>query len=173
VSKRARAVFLERLAAGFSVTHAADGAGVYRRRFYELREVDEEFARAWADAYESGTDALRDEARRRAVEGVSEPLVSAGKIVGHKVVYSDRLLELELKRRDPAYRERAGGVNVAVGVGDFRPKPQQGVSLAGVAKVLLDAGVDLAGLAAAHELEAPADAAEVVAVEDEPAEGDA
>jgi hypothetical protein len=34
---------------------------------YELREQDETFAAAWADAWEQGTDVLEDELRRRAL----------------------------------------------------------------------------------------------------------
>lgn len=133
VPKRARETFLEHLAAGFSITHAADHAGVYRRRLYELRDADEAFRQAWADAFEAGTDVLRDELRRRAVDGFDEPLVSAGKIVGVKRVYSDRLLELELKRRDPSYRDR-GDVRVSVGGIDGGPvRLQTGVSLGEVA----------------------------------------
>jgi len=150
VSERARDVFLEGLRGGFSVTHAAKAAGVYRRRFYELRAADEVFADSWADAFESGTDLLRDELRRRAVDGWEEPVVSAGKILGTVQKFSDRLLELELKRRDLGYRERSG-VTVAVGVGQ-PPDLQHGVPLSDVAKVLLDAGVDLQALAAGPEI---------------------
>jgi hypothetical protein len=106
LSKRTRTTFLELLAEGYSVTHAANAAGVYRQRLYEARDRDEAFAAEWADAYERGTDVLRDELRRRALEGIEEPIVSAGKVVAYKRVYSDRLLELELKRRDPSYREK-------------------------------------------------------------------
>jgi hypothetical protein len=41
VSVKARAAFLEALAAGWSVTHAAQRAGVARQRLYERRDADE------------------------------------------------------------------------------------------------------------------------------------
>ena len=162
VSKRKRTAFLEALTAGFSVTYAAKAAGVHRSSFYRLRERDKAFEEAWSDAYEAGTDVLRDELRRRAVDGWEEPMVSAGKVVAHVRKYSDRLLELELKRRDSSYREH-GPQAVAINV-NASQTIQPGVSLASAAKVLLDAGVDLAALAAGRELEA----GEIIAETDEP-----
>lgn len=104
VTKRARACYLELLAAGWSKTHAAREAGTDRRRVWELARDDEAFAEAQDDAFERGTDVFRDELRRRAVEGVEKPVTVAGE---REVIreYSDRLLELELKRRDPSYRD--------------------------------------------------------------------
>jgi hypothetical protein len=105
VSDEAKGRFIEALEAGYSVTAAADEAGVHRRRLYELKDRDDAFADTWADAYQAGTDRLRDEVRRRALEGVEEPIVSAGKIITTVRRYSDNLLMFELKRRDPAYRD--------------------------------------------------------------------
>lgn len=98
-------LFLSALAKAFSVTAAAALAGCHRQRFYELRDQDDDFRAAWEDAYEQGADVVRDEIRRRAVEGWEEPVFQQGKLVGHVRKYSDRLLELEAKRRDPAYRD--------------------------------------------------------------------
>ena len=91
--------FLEALADTGSVTKAAVVAGTSRTRVYELRKVDPAFAAAWAEAEDIAVDQLEDEARRRAVEGVPEPLVSAGKLVrddnGQPITvrrYSDSLL---------------------------------------------------------------------------------
>ena len=59
-------------------------------------------------------DALEAEARRRAVEGTQEPLVSAGRIVrdddGRPIAvrrYSDNLLLALIKARRPPRRERS------------------------------------------------------------------
>ena len=98
-------MFLEALSSGFSVTHAANAAGVLRQRVYELRDADERFAAEWAAAFEAGTDVLRDEVRRRAVDGVEEPVFQRGELVGHVRKFSDVLLIFELKRRDPSYRD--------------------------------------------------------------------
>jgi hypothetical protein len=91
--------FLEALSETGSVTGAAAIAGTSRTRVYELRKNDVDFAWAWDEAEQRAVDRLREEARRRAVEGVAEPLVSAGKLVrdedSQPVMvrrYSDRLL---------------------------------------------------------------------------------
>src|SRR5215469_3339094 len=74
-------LFLEALADTGSVTKAVAVAGTSRTRVYELQKVDPAFAAAWAEAEDIAVDRLEDEARRRAVEGVPELLVSAGKLV--------------------------------------------------------------------------------------------
>ena len=106
--------FLEALADTGSVTKAAVVAGTSRTRVYELRKVDPAFAAAWAEAEDIAVDQLEDEARRRAVEGVPEPLVSAGKLVrddnGQPITvrrYSDSLLTTLIKARRPPRRERS------------------------------------------------------------------
>jgi hypothetical protein len=102
--------FLEALAAGWSVTHAAEPTGHSRQRFYELRDADEDFAAAWSEAVEAGTQRLEDEAMRRAVEGYDEVTFDAeGGLVRRVRRYDSALLQLLLKGRRPAvYRESAG-----------------------------------------------------------------
>ena len=58
--------FLAILAEGGSVKLAAEKAKIGRRTAYEWREKDAAFAAAWDEAVEAGTDALEDEAVRRA-----------------------------------------------------------------------------------------------------------
>jgi len=105
--------FLKALAETGSVATSAALAGTSRTRVYELRKADQEFAGAWEDAEEIAADRLEGEARRRAVEGVEEPLVSAGKLVrdenGQPITvtrYSDNLLLALLKAHRPPRRER-------------------------------------------------------------------
>jgi hypothetical protein len=105
--------FLKALAETGSVATSAALAGTSRTRVYELRKADQEFAGAWEDAEEIATDRLEEEARRRAVKGVEEPLVSAGKLVrdenGQPITvtrYSDSLLLALLKAHRPPRRER-------------------------------------------------------------------
>lgn len=100
--KREREPFLEALAVGYSVTHAAQIVGVSKARFYELRAQDDDFAAEWERAYESGTDVLVDEVRRRALEGWEEPVYQGGKLVGPVRKYSDNLLMFLVKQRDPS-----------------------------------------------------------------------
>ena len=105
--------FLKSLADTGNVTAAVAVAGTSRTRVYELRKADPAFAAAWEEAEEMAVDALEAEARRRAVEGVAEPLVSAGKLVrnddGRPIAirrYSDNLLLALLKAHRPPRRER-------------------------------------------------------------------
>jgi hypothetical protein len=106
--------FLEALSDTGSVTTAVAVAGTSRTRVYELRKADPAFATAWNESEEIAADRLEDEARRRAIEGVSEPLVSAGKLVrgddGQPITvrrYSDHLLLALLKAHRPPRRERS------------------------------------------------------------------
>jgi len=106
--------FLEALSDTGSVTIAVAVAGTSRTRVYALRKLDPAFASAWQDAEEIAADLLEDEARRRAVEGVAEPLVSGGKLVrddsGQPIMvqrYSDNLLLALLKAHQPRRREKS------------------------------------------------------------------
>ncbi|MGC2340990.1 MAG: hypothetical protein WA453_05320 [Methyloceanibacter sp.] len=111
---RARQVrFLKALAETGSVATSAALAGTSRTRVYELRKADPAFASAWEDSEEIAADRLEEEARRRAVEGVEEPLVRGGKLVhddsGQPITvrrYSDNLLLALLKAHRPPRRER-------------------------------------------------------------------
>ena len=69
--------------------------------------MDPAFAAEWDEAEEIAADRLEEEARRRGVDGVPEPLVSAGKIVrdddGRPIAirrYWDALLLSRLKAPD-------------------------------------------------------------------------
>ena len=106
--------FIKALSETGSVTNAAALAGTSRTRVYELRKVNPAFATAWEEAEEIAADRLENEARRRAVEGVPEPLVSAGKLVrdddGQPIMvrrYSDNLLQALMRARRPPPRERS------------------------------------------------------------------
>jgi hypothetical protein len=63
-------------------------------------------------------DAIRDEVRRRAIEGWDESVYQRGQLVGHVRKFSDALLMMEAKRRDPSYRENP---HVEVTGGDGGP----------------------------------------------------
>jgi hypothetical protein len=72
LTRKHRELFLERLAAGFSITAAAEPTGRSRNRFYELRQEDAEFAAEWKQAWEAGADVLEDEMLKAATEGWQE-----------------------------------------------------------------------------------------------------
>jgi hypothetical protein len=100
--------FLDQLATGATVRNAA-GDESTRRRLYELRHTDADFAAAWRTAEDEGTDLLEEEAQRRAVEGVPrETFDKDGNLIRRETVYSDTLLILLLKARRPEkYRDNA------------------------------------------------------------------
>jgi len=93
--------FLAAIRKGQSVYAAAAAADISRNTAYHWRWSDPEFAAAWDEAKQDGIDLMVDEARRRAVEGVEEAVYHAGDVVGHKINYSDRLLEFLLKGMRP------------------------------------------------------------------------
>jgi hypothetical protein len=114
LTKERRERFLQALADSGRVTAAIAVANTSRSRVYALRKADPAFASAWEEAEEIATDRLEEEARRRAVEGVPEPLVSGGKIIrdddGQPIAirrYSDNLLLALLRARRPPRRERS------------------------------------------------------------------
>lgn len=91
------------------MTRAAKATRRHRSTWYRWRGERPDFAAAWAAALEHGTDALEDEAVRRAVEGVIKPVFHQGKRVGTLRVYSDSLLMFLLRARRPEkFADRAG-----------------------------------------------------------------
>jgi len=97
-----KALFIDKLAHGYTVTGAARAIEKTRQRVYQWRDEDPEFRTAWKEAKQEGIDTLQDEARRRAVEGVAEPIIVDGHVVGQKIKYSDTLLMFLLKSLDRA-----------------------------------------------------------------------
>jgi hypothetical protein len=70
-----REKFCAELADGQSVTAAAKRIGVTRAWAYWHRSKDEGFAAEWDSAVEAGTDALEDEAVKRARNGSDTMLI--------------------------------------------------------------------------------------------------
>jgi hypothetical protein len=96
-----RAAFLEGLRSGLSVSGAAKAAGTTRTAVYKFREryPTSDFAKSWDAAMEAGTDHIEDEALRRAVEGVLEPVYQGKELVGHVRKFSDKPISDLLKNR--------------------------------------------------------------------------
>lgn len=99
--------FLAALAECGILSQAAEAAGVDRATVWRRRQDDEAFAKACDEAIDMAADKLEGEARRRALEGVEEPVYQQGVLIGTKTVYSDSLLALLLKgRRKRVFAER-------------------------------------------------------------------
>lgn len=75
-----RVVFLMHLADAGLVGESAAAAGVSRATAYRWYSSDTEFALAWDAAIEASADLLEREARRRAVDGVEEPVIYQGQM---------------------------------------------------------------------------------------------
>ena len=105
--KRARqAAFLEAFSMVGSIIKAAEVAKIGRTSHWEWLKVDPEYAKAFAAAQIVATEALIDEATRRAVQGVQEPVGWYQGVPGGTVTrYSDILLIFLIKARRPEYRD--------------------------------------------------------------------
>ena len=115
---RARKKFLKHLRETANVSRSAKAAGISRRTAYDHRRDDADFAAEWDDAVEEATDALEEEARRRALEGWGEPVYHKGEVCGAVQKYSDRMLELLLKAHRPdKFKERVANEHTGSGGG--------------------------------------------------------
>jgi hypothetical protein len=107
-----RIQFFAVLAVSGRPLEACFAAGVPFRDVKKLQKSDPEFAYRYEESMLRFCETLQAEAVRRGRDGVDEPVfgslggnMGSGRI-GEKRVYSDQLLMMELKRRDPSYRER-------------------------------------------------------------------
>lgn len=101
-----RPAFLKAFAETGLVIEAAKKAKVSRSNVYDERQRNETFALAWAEIEEWTTEEMEQEAQRRAVRGVEEPIFYKGEIQGSVRKFSDTLLIFLLKARKPeVYRE--------------------------------------------------------------------
>jgi hypothetical protein len=81
--------FLKVFAEVGTVAAACLTSGVGRRTVYDWVERDEQFASDFEEARQTAADVLEAECRRRAVEGVAEPVYHHGEVVGYRQRYSD------------------------------------------------------------------------------------
>ena len=93
--------FLAAYAEVGTITRAAEIAGVERKSHYLWMAKDPAYVEAFAAAGEQAGDRLEQEARRRAIEGVTEPVWYRGQKVGEVQKYSDTLLIFLLKGAKP------------------------------------------------------------------------
>ena len=99
--------FLAAFAATGNITQAAKAAKQDRCQHYDWSKKSEVYTAAFAAAKEEAAETLEAEARRRAVDGVEEPVFYKGGQCGAVRRYSDVLLIFLLKGVLPEkYRER-------------------------------------------------------------------
>lgn len=72
--------FLRALASGATVSEAAAAARISSSAAYNRRTSNADFAEGWRLALEDSVDLLEREARRRAIDGVEEPVVYQGQL---------------------------------------------------------------------------------------------
>lgn len=90
-----------------NISRAAEIAGVSRQIHYHWLKEDTDYEEAFMQADQQACDRLEQEARRRAVEGVTKPVYQGGKQVGTVQEYSDTLLIFLLKGARPEkYKDR-------------------------------------------------------------------
>lgn len=101
--------YLEALAETGRVMESCRAAGLTWAQMSKHRQRTKGFADVEDAAMEVYRDTLRREVHRRAVEGVQKPVYYRDQRIdepGESVVYSDRLLEMLLKRHCPEYQEK-------------------------------------------------------------------
>lgn len=93
--------FLSLIREGYTNKDAAAACGCHGNYFRRRRKEDPEFEEQYQLAREDGNDVIRGEIKRRAVDGIMEPVYQKGMLVGHRTVYSDNLLIHLSKSRMP------------------------------------------------------------------------
>lgn len=99
--------FLAAYAEVGTITRAAELAGISRQTHYDWLESDPNYPEMFKEADKQACDRLEQEARRRAVQGVSKPVFYKGEECGVVQEYSDTLLIFLLKGALPdKYKDR-------------------------------------------------------------------
>ncbi len=99
--------FLKILAETGNISESSKAININRNHMVKIRERDKPFSELWDQAINVGVDTLESEARRRAYNGVDEPVFYRGDICGTIKKYSDTLLIVLLKANRPEkYQEK-------------------------------------------------------------------
>ncbi len=93
--------FLGLLSESGNVTESAKKAGLNRQYLYDFREENPDFAAAWDKCIKRAGGKLKEEALRRAMKGVLEPIYYKGRKCGTVRKYSDSLLAMLIKGAFP------------------------------------------------------------------------
>lgn len=106
INETSKLLFLEELAKHGGITRAAETAKIAESSLLNHRKKDIAFDKAVLRSIKRFGEHLEKEAYRRAVEGVKRPVYYKGEVVGHILEFSDRMLELLLKKNIPDFREK-------------------------------------------------------------------
>lgn len=82
-------------------------AGVARCTVDSRRKSDPDFAKAVETAMMLYRESIEHEVKRRAMDGVEEPVYYLGQVVGYTKRFSDQLLALHAKRHIPEYQDKS------------------------------------------------------------------
>ena len=100
-TKTRQTAFLDGLRETGTLSGAARQSHVSRSTHYRWLARDPDYESAFAAATDEATDRLEEEARRRALDGVDEPIFYRGERIGVTRRYSDALLILLLRAKRP------------------------------------------------------------------------
>lgn len=119
---RRREKFLEVFRRTGLLNKSAEAVDVHPETVRRARKDDADFAADYDEALQYFREILEEEATRRAIEGCQEEIYYQGDVCGTRRNYSDRMLELLLKRHIPEFRDKhtvdmtvGGGVLVVPG----------------------------------------------------------
>lgn len=113
VTEEEKQAFLKALSGGHTIKAASAAGNHSRDTFRDIRERDAEFAAAWAEAYDQGTEALEDKLHKISTEGwdeIMEEFGPDGKLKRRTVNkrFQPAPLFFSLKARRPeVYRDNA------------------------------------------------------------------
>lgn len=108
LTEKDREVFLEAYSRTGSVCAAAKIGDFHVAAHYDWLKSCPGYPERFQEAHQKAIEVLENEARRRAVDGVKEPVFYKGQVVGEISRYSDVLLMFLLKGVAPAkYRENS------------------------------------------------------------------
>lgn len=146
-----------------SLREAAVNTGVHRSDIKLALKNDGDWLNDYREARGYAPEQIFKQMVRLGIEGVDEPLVSAGKIVGTKRVYNDRVLTRLYDTITPEGKAAlANKLGIEIDVNHSGSvELQKGIGWDAVVETLRAAGKEVPAL------EAPEGTAEIISVEDE------
>lgn len=119
----AKQKYLEQLKDCGALQRSAYAVGFDPSTVHEHRTLDPEFDQAVEGALVDYQESIEAEIKRRAMDGIEQPVFYQGVATSSQTVYSDQLLALHAKARIPRYRDKQtidhnvkGGILVVPGL---------------------------------------------------------